>query len=317
MRKLFLFVLILLISVFLAGCQNGQNTGNGEPTLNEKPPLNDKADKKAIASLVENFGKRLQLVSLLAPPDIVNKSMQDNYGSLVTPALLEKWQNDPQNAPGRMVSSPWPDRIEILTNEKRAEGSYEVKGELIEITSVEQSSGGVAAKRPIILSIKKIENNWLIDTVTMGPYVEAEAIIYNNTLYGFTFALPQSWKNYSIVTDKWEGIAVAGTQSGKIVETGQIIKIRHPEWTSQNPRQDIPIMIFTLAQWNSAQNVEFSVGAAPMAPSELGRNSRCVFALPARYNYAFPVGFEEVENILAGNPLQPTEPAFNPPFSIK
>lgn len=301
MRKLFLFALILLISVFLAGCQNGQNTGNEEPTVN------DEADKKAVASLVENFGKKLQMVSLLAPPDIVNKSMQDNYGSLVTSALLEKWQNDPQNAPGRMVSSPWPDRIKILTNEKSAEGVYEVKGEIIEITSAEQSSGGVAAKRPITLNVKKIENNWLIDNVTLGPYAEAEAIIYNNTQYGFAFTLPQSWKNYSIFTDKWEGIAIAGTQSGKIVETGQIIKIRHPEWTSQNPRQDIPIMIFTLAQWNSLQNEEFSVGAAPIAPRELGRNSKYVFALPARYNYAFPVGFEEVENILAGSPLQPTE----------
>jgi hypothetical protein len=173
MRKLFLLALILLISVFLAGCQNSQNTGNGEPPLNEKPSLNDETDKKAVASLVENFGKKLQMVSLLAPSDIVKQSMQDNYGSLVTSALLEKWQNDPQNAPGRLVSSPWPDRIEILTNEKRAESIYEVTGELIEITSAEQSSGGVAAKRPIILGIKKIENNWLIDNVTLGPYAEA------------------------------------------------------------------------------------------------------------------------------------------------
>ncbi|HWQ89024.1 MAG TPA: hypothetical protein VN374_03525 [Desulfitobacteriaceae bacterium] len=301
MKKVFLFILILLLGVFLFGCQNSQNGGNKEPAAN------DEADKKAVASLVENFGKKLQMVSLLAPSDIVRQSMQDNYGTLVTPALLEKWQNDPQNAPGRMVSSPWLDRIEILTNEKSAEGSYEVKGEIIEITSVEQSSGGVAAKRPITLSVKKIGNSWLIDNVTLGPYAEAESIIYNNTQYGFTFTLPKSWKNYSIVTDKWEGIAIAGPQSGQVVETGQIIKIRHPEWTSQNPRQDIPIMIFTLAQWDSLRNEEFSVGAAPIAPSELGRNSKYVFALPARYNYAFPEGFKEVEDILAGNPLQPTE----------
>ena len=42
-----------------------------------------------------------------------------------------------------------------------------------------------------------------------------------------------------------------------------------------------------------------------MGPKELGRNSKYVFALPARYNFAFPTGFEEVEDILAGNPLQP------------
>ena len=76
MRKLFLFILILLMGVFLVGCQNSQN---GQYVGNEEPTVNDEADKKAIASLVENFGKKLQMVSLLAPPNIVNKSMQDNF----------------------------------------------------------------------------------------------------------------------------------------------------------------------------------------------------------------------------------------------
>ncbi|MDP1086626.1 hypothetical protein Q6245_30140, partial [Klebsiella pneumoniae] len=67
-----------------------------------------------------------------------------------------------------------------------------------------------------------------------------------------------------------------------------MISIRHPDWTSQNPRQDIPIMIFTLAQWNMLQQDEFHIGAAPINPSELGRNTSYVFARPARYNYAFP-----------------------------
>ena len=299
MRKILLFVLILLLGVSLVGCTNGSNV---EPTQN-----NDETDKATVANLVTDFGKRLQMVSLQAPTDTVKKSIQDNYGSLITPALLEKWQNDPQNAPRRMVSSPWPDRIEILTNEKISEGMYEVKGEIIEVTSAEQSSGGVAAKRPITLTINKVGNNWLIDNVIMGSYVDKQSITYNNTQYGFTFTLPKSWDNYIIVTDKWVGTAVQGKQSGKVVENGPIIKIRHPQWTSQNPRQDIPIMIFTFAQWDALQKAEFSVGAAPIAPSELGRNSKYVFALPARYNYAFPEGFEEVEHILAGHPLQPTE----------
>ena len=76
MRKLFLFILILLMGVFLVGCQNSQY---GQYVGNEEPTVNDEADKKAIASLVENFGKKLQMVSLLAPPNIVNKSMQDNF----------------------------------------------------------------------------------------------------------------------------------------------------------------------------------------------------------------------------------------------
>ena len=66
-------------------------------------------------------------------------------------------------------------------------------------------------------------------------------------------------------------------------------------------------MVFTLAQWKALQDLEFSVGAAPIGPSELGRNSKYVFALPARYNYAFPKGFEEVEDIVKNKPLTPTE----------
>jgi hypothetical protein len=249
----------------------------------------------------------MQLVPLLASTDIVKKSMQDNYGSLVSPALLEKWQNDPQSAPGRLVSSPWPDHINILSNEKVGEGIYEVKGEIIEITSVEQSSGGAAAKRAITLTVKKYGENWLIDDVVLGAYIDTTIITYSNTQYGFTFTLPKSWENYSIIISQWEGRAISGAQSGQVVETGQIISIRHPLWTAQKPRQDIPIMIFTLAQWDAVKKEEISVGAAPIPPSELGRNSRYVFALPARYNYAFPEGFEEVEGILAKNPLQANE----------
>ena len=66
-------------------------------------------------------------------------------------------------------------------------------------------------------------------------------------------------------------------------------------------------MIFTLSQWDSLQQGEFFIGAAPIGPSELGRNSRYVLALPARYNVAFPTGYEEVEIILNSNPLQTNE----------
>jgi hypothetical protein len=149
--------------------------------------------------------------------------------------------------------------------------------------------------------------NDVLDKQTVGGSTETSSIIYNNTQFGFAITLPQSWQNYSIVTTQWQGIAIEGPQNGKVVQSGQIISIRHPQWTATVPRQDIPIMIFTLNQWNSLQKAEFSVGAAPIPPSELGRNSRYVFALPARYNYAFPVGFEEVETILNGKPLQPTE----------
>lgn len=128
------------------------------------------------------------------------------------------------------------------------------------------------------------------------------SVEYMNTEYGFRFSLPTSWNGYSVIADSWEGY-VSGTNSDMISEKGPLISMRHPKWTSDAPRQDIPIMIFTDQQWNALQQEKFHIGAAPIGPRELGRNNRYVFALPARYNFAFQIGYEEVERILENNPL--------------
>ena len=307
MKKILLIALILLLSVSLFGCTSGVNGAQPKEEGQNKvePQQTDKSDEEAVASLVEGFGSKLQLVSLLAPKDIVEKSMKENYGDFVSEALLTEWASDPLSAPGRLTSSPWPDRIEVLSIVKLSEDTYEVKGKVIEITSTEKESGGIAAKRPITLMIRKFNSNWLIDDVTLGSYEENSSVVHKNTQYDFSFSLPESWKDYKIVADKWDGLSLEHLESSKIAETGPLIYIRHPQWTSQNPRQDIPIMIFTLNQWDSLQQGKFHIGAAPIGPSEIARNAKYVFALPARYNFAFPTGYEEVENILKSNPLKP------------
>ncbi|MDP4157552.1 MAG: peptidase, partial [Bacillota bacterium] len=103
----------------------------------------------------------------------------------------------------------------------------------------------------------------------------SKSVVYENTQYGFSFKLPASWKGYSIVTSQWDGIGLA---DGSVVETGPIISIRDPKWTAKTPRQDIPIMVFTLNQWNILKQGVFHIGAAPLDPSELGRNNYYVFA---------------------------------------
>ena len=132
-------------------------------------------------------------------------------------------------------------------------------------------------------------------------------IEYKNDEYGFSFALQESWKGYTIVIDKWEGFDV-DRSSDTPSQLGPIIKIRNPNGKEQNPYQDIPIMVFTLEQWQEVSNEKLSVSAAPMPPTELGRNSNYVFALPARYNYSYPTGWEEVDQIMKNNPLK----TFNP-----
>jgi beta-lactamase regulating signal transducer with metallopeptidase domain len=131
------------------------------------------------------------------------------------------------------------------------------------------------------------------------------AVVYKNTDYGFDFNLPADWKGYSVVTDKWEGYSVS--DANKILATGPKLSIRSPKWTRENPTQDIPVMVFTLQQWDDLLKEKFAVSAAPVPPSELGRNSKYVFALPARYNFSFLPGYEEVEKIIAGKPLHANE----------
>ncbi len=293
MRNIIL-IFIVAFSLMLFGC-------TGTQTANES---ND--DLTAVKNVVESFGQNLQMVSLLQPTDQLKESMRENYGHYVSAGLIEKWLANPQNAPGRLTSSPWPERIDILETRKISQDAYEVMGEIIEVTGTEQKDGEAAAKRPITLKVERGDNQWLITDVTLGDYEEAE-LVYDNTDYGFTFSLPRSWEGYTIVTDQWEGRALDGDQVGNVVATGPKLSIRHPLWTSDTPRQDIPIMIFTIDQWNDVVDERVGVSAAPIPPSELGRNSKYVFALPARYNFAFPEGFEEVDQVLNNNPLKPTE----------
>lgn len=296
-RKILGIVVVVMLSLSLFGCANSSN----KPA----PVKNQTNDKQTVTKLVTDFGKKLQTVSLTAPENEVKASLNKNYKNFVSADLLAKWQSDPTHAPGREVSSPWPDRIKTFSVKKTADGAYEVKGEIIYITSTEVGSDKAAAKQPITCTVKKLSPGWRIDMVALGEMVQ-EALVYSNPQYGFSFALPDTWRGYTIVEDKWEGEPIGEGQ--KAAANGPELSIRHPQWTQSNPRQDIPIMIFTLAQWQDLQQEKFHIGAAPMGPSELGRNSQYVFALPARYNFAFPTGYEEVENILAGKPLKTFEP---------
>lgn len=275
---------------------------NLEPLPAKKDEL--ERDRQDIQALVEAFGKRLQRVSLSAPKDMVATRIKENYSDYVTSELLQKWLADPQSAPGRTVSSPWPDRIYILRLETGDKNQYTVQGEILEVTSTELVNEGAAAKRPVTIVAQKVNGRWLISSVTTGEYVQRGCVAYENTRYGFRFYLPETWKGYSVMEEQWKG-----TNNGELVETGPQLLIRHPDWTEKNPRQDIPIMVFTLEQWNALQKGGFFVSAAPVGPSKLGGNSAYVFALPARYNYAFQTGFEEVEEILKGSPLWPVNPS--------
>lgn len=149
-----------------------------------------------------------------------------------------------------------------------------------------------------IFKITPVKNEISIPIQTNS---QVSSIKYNNTQYSFSFTLPISWSGYAILIKNWEGNTI-DEQPNKNIKGPEIL-IRHPLWTSTNPRQDIPIMIFTPTQWDLIKQEKLSLGAAPIGPSELGRNNNYIFALPARYNFAYLIGFEEVEEIIKNNSL--------------
>ena len=62
-------------------------------------------------------------------------------------------------------------------------------------------------------------------------------------------------------------------------------------------------MVFSHAQWDSLEQGNFFVSAAPVGPGELGRNRKHVFAeLPRMINDSLE-GYEEVVRIMHSNPL--------------
>lgn len=136
------------------------------------------------------------------------------------------------------------------------------------------------------------------------PTASSTVVVYSNSDFGFTFSLPESWRGYSIVKNSWEGNPLTATSTK---QAGAKLLIRNPKWTSALPYQDIPVMVFTVAQWNSYISGNFSVGAAPILASELGRNNLYVLALPARWNFDYSEGYEEAESIVKSSPLK----AFN------
>jgi hypothetical protein len=128
-----------------------------------------------------------------------------------------------------------------------------------------------------------------------------KSLKYVNKEYGFTFSLPATWKGYSTVKNTWSG---TDSSDGQVSEGGPEITIVNPRSTSEKPYQDIVIMVFSHAQWDSLQQAKFSIGAAAVGPGEIGRNRRYVFALPPRLiDTDNMYGWREVWKLLQSNPL--------------
>lgn len=73
---------------------------------------------------------------------------------------------------------------------------------------------------------------------------------YHNSQYGLTFFLPAAWQGYSVSVQQLDDESYSPAEDKPIiVGHTPMITLRHPQWQTDAPYQDIPILVFTHAQW--------------------------------------------------------------------
>jgi hypothetical protein len=127
-------------------------------------------------------------------------------------------------------------------------------------------------------------------TPARKPSCSQFSVHYVNRDYRFRVDLPASWAGYSVITRNWEG-----DPSGI---RGPLLLIRHPKWTEDDPREDVPIEVFAYSEWGRIQSEKLIVSAAPFPPGEIARNRKYIIAEPPRWSSDELNGVEEVGQIL-------------------
>lgn len=113
-----------------------------------------------VRAAVTGFGAALQKVSVLSPT--AADDMDAAYGPYVDAALLAQWKAAPSMAPGRQTSSPWPDHIDIDSVTKADDGTYDVTGSVVLMTSNEVEHGGNAGTVPVSMTLRWEGDSWKV-----------------------------------------------------------------------------------------------------------------------------------------------------------
>lgn len=127
---------------------------------------------------------------------------------------------------------------------------------------------------------------------------------YQDARHGLTFSLPASWRGYSVSFQELEDDTYSPVEDKQII-VGEtlMITLRHPQWRGGAPHQDIPILVFTRAQWDALhQGKLWPSYYAGGIMNELWHNQGFVFAMSSRYNTDDAVsGWKEVAEIVERN----------------
>jgi len=138
---------------------------------------------------------------------------------------------------------------------------------------------------------------------------------YHKAQYGLTFFLPASWRGYSVLVQQLDDERYSPAEDRQIiVGHTPMITLRHPQWQDSAPYQDIPILVFTRAQWDDLNHGELWPSLfAGGTMVELWHSQRFVFAMSSRYNAADEVsGWKEVTEIVEQNHATNSMPRLYP-----
>ncbi|MCA1733205.1 MAG: hypothetical protein LC732_06330 [Acidobacteria bacterium] len=154
--------LALLAAILLVHCMPVPNEETARDSGTATAPAAAGVDEQAVRAVVAQFGHRLRNVSILGPVHVLESSIRREYAPYVTPELLNAWLAEPTSAPGRLTSSPWPERIEITSVREDSPDQCVVTGEIVESTS----SGDAPRGTPVEIEVRRVGGDWRIARVT-------------------------------------------------------------------------------------------------------------------------------------------------------
>jgi hypothetical protein len=121
----------------------------------------------SVRQTVQGFGDVLKNVPLSGTTEIASLAIKENYRDYLAPNVLDQWVRNPNQAIGRLTSSPWPERIDIESITRNDDGTYTVEGEIVYMTSEEMAHGGDAGYETVTVTVEQLDSRWFITYATV------------------------------------------------------------------------------------------------------------------------------------------------------
>ena len=155
-KRIFLFALIVLSIAAGAIAYNKYITS--------RPPSNE----FQVRSVVSGFGDEIGQVSLSTTTEAIAKAMDQHYSLYIHPTLLGEWKATPTLALGRLATGEPPDRINIESVTKNADGTYTIDGVVttrLNARAVSTMPGNI----PVRFTLTQGPDGWQITSYVVRP----------------------------------------------------------------------------------------------------------------------------------------------------